>query len=268
MSTESRCVRAALAYAERFAFAVFPCSPRGKTPLTDHGFKDATKDPERIRRLWAAQLNGNVGIATGAISDIAVLDVDPRHFGDETLAALEAEHGRLPETPTVLTGGGGCHVYFHLPEGVEFRSSSGHIGLGLDVRGTGGYVVAPPSVHETGNLYYWEMLFRLDDVPLAEPTPWLLRLIQDPPVSRRASAEYHRSQSIPSRGVDLTRLVAGIPDGERDVELFRLACSLRRRGFSRPFVENAVLDAARRCRPPFPERTARSKVASAWGYGR
>src|SRR5579863_10148090 len=106
MSAASRFSRAALAYAERFRFAVFPCWPREKTPLTEHGCKDATKDPAQIRAWWQRWPSGNVSIATGAASGVAVLDVDPRHGGDDTLEALQAELGKLPETPTVLTGGG------------------------------------------------------------------------------------------------------------------------------------------------------------------
>jgi Bifunctional DNA primase/polymerase, N-terminal len=86
MSTDTRMFRAALAYATRFNFAVFPCRPREKFPLTQHGFKDATKDPAQIctwRKSWA---DPNIGIATGAISEIVVLDIDPQHGGSESLA--------------------------------------------------------------------------------------------------------------------------------------------------------------------------------------
>jgi putative DNA primase/helicase len=263
MSTESRCIRAALAYAERFAFAVFPCSPGGKTPVTDHGFKDATKDPERIRRLWATRRNANVGIATGAVSGIIVLDVDPRHGGCEALALLEEEHGRLLEVPTVLTGGGGTQLYFRHP-GISVRNSAGLIGPGLDVRADGGYVIGPPSTHPNGCRYYWEFSSRIDEIPIADAPGWLLNLFSSPPKVSQAASD--SSSRLHSCHIDFARLAAGVSEGQRDIELFRLACSLRRRGYHRDLVEGIVLDAASRCHPPFPQGEALRKVASAWRY--
>src|SRR3954454_3694768 len=72
------------------------CTRKGKHPLTEHGFKDASTDPDQIRRWWTRCPNANIGGGTGAASGRDVLDVDPRHGGDETLAGLEAEHGALP----------------------------------------------------------------------------------------------------------------------------------------------------------------------------
>lgn len=149
MNAENLMLRAALAYAG-MGFAVFPCASRGKAPLTVHGVKEAAKDPAVIRALWRAHPDANVAIATGAISGIVVLDIDPRHGGDDTLAALEAQYGKLPDTPTVLTGGGGIHFYFRHPGGVAPNSAS-RVGQGIDVRSDGGYVIAPRSVHESGN---------------------------------------------------------------------------------------------------------------------
>ena len=119
-------------------------------------------------------------------------------------------------------------------------------------------------MHESGNLYCWEMLSRIDEMPLAEPPAWLVQRILNAPFSLREGN--HNRESGSFRRVDLARLADGIPDGERDVELFRFACSLRQQGYSRSFAEEMVLDAARRCRPPFPDRVARLKVKSAWRY--
>ena len=177
VSTEDLMLRAALAYAE-MGFAVFPCALRGKAPLTEHGFQDASKDPEVIRALWRLHPGANVGIATGAIFGIVVLDVDSRHCGDETLEALQAQYGKLPETPTVLTGGGGLHFYFRHPGGVV-PNSAGIVGLGIDVRGDGGYVIAPKSIHASGNRYLWEVSSRIDEIPLAEIPQWLLKRMME-----------------------------------------------------------------------------------------
>ena len=146
-------LKAALAYAEKFHFSVFPCRAQGKEPLTKHGLKEASKDAATVLAWWKRWPRANVGIATGAASGIVVLDVDARAGGRESLAILEDEQGRLPETRTVLTGGGGQHLYFRDQGGL--RNSAGRLGAGLDLRADGGYVVAPPSNHTNGNKYRW-----------------------------------------------------------------------------------------------------------------
>lgn len=170
-----RMLRAALRYAS-MGFSVFPCEPCGKEPLTRHGCKDATRGPDQIRKWWTRWPDANVAIATGAISGALVLDIDPRHGGDDSLAILEASFGKLPETPTVLTGGGGLHIYFRHP-GTEIPNSAGRVGPGIDVRGDGGYVIAPPSVHESGNLYHWEVSSRIDELTIADTPQGLVDLI-------------------------------------------------------------------------------------------
>jgi hypothetical protein len=118
----------------------------GKHPigrLAPKGFQDATTDEATITHWWTDMPDANIGIATGAVSGLVVLDVDGEG-GEASLAALEREHGPLPETPTVLTGKG-RHLYFSHP-GVAVPSRV-HVAPGLDVRGDGGYVVAPPSSH-------------------------------------------------------------------------------------------------------------------------
>jgi hypothetical protein len=207
--------------------------------------------------------NANVAIATGLLSDTFVVDEDPRHTGDASLEALENQYGRLPETPTVLTGGGGLHFYFRRPAGIDIHNSSGQLGAGLDVKGAGGYVIAPPSRHISGRRYCWELSARIGEVPLAEAPEWLLKLILNPPDSPHGTSN---GQRLTPAQVSFARLVSGIPEGKRDQELFRLAASMRRQGYSRPFVEQVVVDAARRCKPPFPDRVAHRKVASAWRY--
>jgi hypothetical protein len=212
--------------------------------------------------MFGRQPDANLGIATGAESGIVVLDIDPPKDGDNNLEELVTRYGQLPETPQVLTGNG-WQFYFRYPAGREIPSSSGAIAPGIDVRGRGGYVVAPPSVHISGRRYAWEFQGRIDEVPLADPPEWLLELMLHPPGVRHTAVN---GQLLPLGPVDFQRLVAGIPDGQRDRELFRLACFMHRQGYSRDFTEQAVLDAARRCRPAFPDRVARLKVKSAWRY--
>lgn len=131
---------------------VFPLA--GKRPITDNGLHDATTDEDQIREWWADRPDANVGIPTGAVSGLVVVDVDGPE-GEDTLAQLEAENGRLPVTMEVTTGKG-RHLYFTHPGG-HVKSGAGErsgLGKGVDIRGDGGYVVGPKSVHpETGAVY-------------------------------------------------------------------------------------------------------------------
>jgi len=135
----------ALAYA-RFGWPVFPIRPQMKVPATPHGVLDAKKDESAIRRAWSQYPDLNIGLACGSPSGVYVLDVDDRHGGLETLAELETKYGALPRTLSIVTPNGGTHYYFKRPVGGEWPNTAGTLGPGLDTRGDGGYVLAPPSV--------------------------------------------------------------------------------------------------------------------------
>ena len=132
------------------------CRSPGKHPMTRDGFKSATTDPDTIKSWWERWPAANIGIRTGTVSGIWVLDLDGP-AGIAALAELEAKHGCLPKTLTALTGGGGKHLYFKTTNGLEIKNRTKVAGLSIDVRGEGGYVIAPPSNHVSGNLYKWEV---------------------------------------------------------------------------------------------------------------
>ena len=119
------------------------CSTPGKHPRIMKWQHRATTDTATLTEWWRRWPAANVGIATGVRSGLVVLDVDPRHGGDEQLVALEAEHGKLPDTVAVATGGGGAHYYFAHPGG-EIRSHE--IAPGLELKADGTFVIAPPSL--------------------------------------------------------------------------------------------------------------------------
>jgi hypothetical protein len=124
--------------------------------MTDEGFRDATTDPEVIRAWWTRHPTANIGMATGSGSGLLVIDVDLDKGGFESLAALIHRYKEWPDTPTVRTGGGGIHFYFRFPEDAEIRNDVGRkLGPGIDVRGEGGYVLLPPSVHAKRRAYEW-----------------------------------------------------------------------------------------------------------------
>jgi hypothetical protein len=165
---------AALWYASKLGWHVFPCVPGSKRPLTEHGLLAAVNTPEQITALWARDPNANIGVALGP-SRLAAVDVDrhrPDEDGFETLAALEAEHGKLPETVEALTAGGGRHVLLRQPPGVELRKAV--LGPGLELLATGQYVVVAPSALTNGATYMWELAHRPDEMELAEAPAWLV----------------------------------------------------------------------------------------------
>jgi hypothetical protein len=162
--------RAARAYAAR-GWSVLPIEPRGKRPLLAwRDLQQRIADAAEIDTWYQRWPDANVGIVTGAVSGLVVLDVDPQHGGADSLARIEHAHGPLPRTAEVATGGGGRHLYFRHPGGTLHNRAG--LRPGLDVRADGGCVVAPPSVHPSGRRYAW----RVDpqDGPPVDVPAWLL----------------------------------------------------------------------------------------------
>jgi hypothetical protein len=234
------------------------CTSPGKHPRTRTGVKEATKAPKTVAGWWKKWPTANIGIATGPGSGLLVLDIDPRHGGNDSLDALIEEHGPLPDTVEVLTGGGGRHVYFHYPEGRSVRNSNGSLGAGLDVRSDGGYVVAPPSGHVSGGRYEWEASSHPDDVEIAIPPLWLATRPEPPNETAAGRAG----------GVDPHEVLQGVPEGQRNDTLFRYACRMVSREFTPAEVEVLVQKANERCSPPLPASEIAILLGSAEGYRR
>ncbi len=134
MTSEATPQRAAMAdpgkaaqwYATKLGWRVFPvhsvrdghctcgnadCEHPGKHPLTKRGVHDATNDLEQIKQWWQDHPDANIALATGERSGVDVLDIDPRHYGDESMHDLERKYGEIGPTIESLTGGGGTHLY-------------------------------------------------------------------------------------------------------------------------------------------------------------
>ena len=153
----------------------------GKHPRTLHGFKEASRHPDRIWHWWRRWPDANIGIRTGQESRLVVMEVDGRHGGEESLEILEATYDRLPPTLTAQSGSGGRHLYFLHP-GQRITNSEQLAGFaGLDVRGDGGYIVAPPSLHRSGQRYAWVDATH----PLAALPLWLRELFAPPEQPQR-----------------------------------------------------------------------------------
>jgi len=237
------------------------CKNAAKHPYARHaprGLHNATVDRALIERWWGVGVPYNIGLRTGRESGIVVIDVDPRHDGDARLAEHECRFGVMPPTWRFLTGGGGEHIVFRHP-GHRIQNSAGAIGplgRGLDVRGDGGYIVAPPSLHISGRRYGISVDHHPDSVALAALPIWLSAMVTEP-----AKINGPRVAAMPE---SWGRLVAeGVSEGCRNDAIARLAGHLLRKRVD-PFV---VLDLCRtwntyRCRPPLAEAEIVSVVNS------
>ncbi len=215
-------LKSALAYAAR-GWPVIPL--KGKLPVTSHGVKDATTDPETVARLFTGRAEvGGVGIAAGPASAL-VIDFDGEE-GNATLEKWEAEHGPLPKTPAVATPNG-AHFYFRHP---AFQVKNAvRIQPGVDIRSAGGYVCAPPSIHPSGGIYAW--VVTPAEAPLAECPPWLLELLPrktapTPAAKRERPAARDGGLSTPYGLSALeaeAAAVSGTPEGGRNDALNRSA---------------------------------------------
>jgi len=186
---------------------VFPCWPRKKEPAIRDNLRRAAVDPTIIRRFWGQQGLYNIGIATGPKSGVWVTDEDGDE-GRETMRRLEAEHGPLPLTVMAITGNGE-HKYWRYPDGVEIRNFQVRDDLpGLDVRGEGGYVLAPPSVHPSGRVYAWSVDSASE---FALAPDWLIRIVTERS-STRASNELAVAPTLPAAWRDL---MTGEHEGSR-----------------------------------------------------
>lgn len=221
------------------------CTDQGKHPLgklVPNGLKDATLDPSVAAQWWALYPDANLGAVTGRRAGVVVVDIDFAAGGDATAADLEAAHAPFPATWAVETGGGGLHLWCAHP-GLTVPNSAGKVGPGVDVRGDGGYVVAPPSRHRSGDRYRWAAAWHPDRVPLAELPAWLLALIAPPEMVPIVPA--------PLYGGVGGNNPAAFPEGERNAALASLGGTMRRRGMGEAAIAAALLaENAERCRPP------------------
>lgn len=244
----------ALACAE-VGLQIVPIVPGEKRPLIKDWVNRATTDPEQIKAWLKCWPEANVGVVTGHGSGVVVIDIDPRNGGDETLEALEVEHGPLTAGWETETGGGGRHLYFRVPEGVEVRCSAGLLGPGIDIRGEGGCVTVPPSRLKGGGLYRWinDTLSRGALTPLPE---WVLAAIQK---RTRGSG---RSKIGPASSL------GGVHEaGVRNSALTRLAGVLRCINTSEAAIRAALYAQNEiRCRPPLPADEVDAIVESILRY--
>jgi len=241
----------ALAYAKR-GWSVFPIMPKEKRPigkLVPRGVLDATTDHTKIVDWWKYGVpSANIGLATGKTSGFFVLDVDPRHGGNDSLQELVRHVGRFTGTLSSRTGTGGFHYLYAMPGGPDIRNSVGQIAPGLDIRGTGGYIVAPPSIHPNGNAYEW-----LNEAGINPAPQELIDMI--------------RKNAPANSSADKIKPGEMIPHGKQHIMLFNYGCTMRYAGLD----EEAIFDGLwktniTRCEIPGPEKNIRALAKSVCKY--
>ena len=289
MVDHEQALQAALRYAE-FGWPVLPlhsvregactcrslnCNSPAKHPRTPKGLKDATTHVLTIESWWQTWPDANIGVRTGAESATVVIDVDPRHGGAESLAQLHAEQGELPATVEALTGGGGRHLFFAHPGGLIRNRAN--VWPGVDVRADGGYVVAPPSTHVSGNLYAWREGRGPDEIEPARLPDWLLTALRPPNANGEPPAP-RLATTAETALLDAARRYVAKADpfgeGGRNNAAFRLAGHLHSfvaQATGEGLSESEILDAVRtwnsRNTPPLSEVELLAAVRSAMTNG-
>lgn len=231
-----------------------PCGSTGKHPRPVAWQKKASSSHDQISHWWKLDSRSNVGIATGGPARLVVLDIDPKDGGFDSLDELLAKHGQLPRTPTVTTGSGGRHYYFAAPEDSEIlRNSASRLGKGLDIRGVGGQVVAPPSLHASGERYSWTI--PPSDEPLAELPAWIVEQLE------QASAP--KPLPMPGEEGGASQMV----EGGRNDFMTRRAGMLRRIGVDAHSIESVLQRENKQlCSPPLPAAEVTRIAASVAKY--
>ena len=219
----------ALGYASR-GLPVHPCRPGAKVPILDRWPERATTDPATIRRWWSKWPTANVAIATGGEGRLLVLDIDDPAAGEKV---------RLPPTTVVRTPRGGWHFWFTVPAGHAMPgNSAGKLAPGIDTRGQGGYVLAPPSVVD-GRRYRWS---KQSGDQIAEAPDWLLAELQ---------ATGNGKATDPDEWLALVS--SNVPEGQRNAAIAKLAGLLFRflpPAHAETAAELVACWNAQRCDPP------------------
>ncbi|QIZ07629.1 DNA primase [Priestia megaterium] len=233
--------KSALTYACKLNWAVFPlhsiqdgrctclkkdCKSPGKHPRITGGFKSATTDKLKINEWWSNWPVSNIGIATGKINGIIVIDIDPRNGGNQSFEKLKSEYGQLPETVEAVSGGGGKHILFKYPGVSNFRKI---LMPGIDIKTDGGYIVGAPSLHKSGLEYRWKMSSHPCRVGIAECPEWLVRLIKGKSLDNKKPASYWKD------------VLKGVGQGERNVVATQLTGYLLRR-YIDPYVTWEIIE--------------------------
>ena len=262
-------VTAALNYANR-GWAVLPvhgvnngvctcgasdCGSPAKHPRTTQGLKDASTNTDQIQEWWTRWPDSNVGIATGPISGIVVVDVDTRENGLENWSDLRDINGNV-DTLTATTGSGGTHAVFLL-NGESLKNTTSKLAAGIDTRGEGGYIVAPPSIHISGETYRWDDINKNPSYPPI----WLVNKWIDTPMKALSPVEAIRDGTHPQWVSQA--LKGGVSQGQRNETALKLASYFGYKGLPRDIIAEIMETYALKCQPPMDIKELHTVIASA-----
>lgn len=250
--TENIRLKWALFYLEKMNFSVIPIRPGDKRPLIPwQKYQAERASPDLVRGWFNDEPNANIGIVTGAISNLNVIDVDSD-------AGRENINPYLPDSflaPTVHTPRGGLHFYCRHHEGMTNKA-----GLipETDFRGEGGYVVAPPSANGNGKQYRWDSSLRIGDTGIpALPSSYINKII----------STFKRGECKEAENPDLTNLtnLTFLTKGTRDNDIFHVMNCLAKGGYEKELAYKVAEIIAKSCSPKFSAEEAALKVESAYG---
>lgn len=232
------------------------CTSVGKHPLTSlvpNGLKNFSDDLQVITDWFTKYPNANIGIVTGKTSNILVLDIDPRNGGDKSFNEIKPLLGDSINTLTVLTGGGGRHLYFQYPEGLLVKSRSG-VEKGIDIKSDGGYVVAPPSNHSSGGVYSFEIV----ESKIINATSELINFINE---------DFPRRYPNRNTEVNSFQEQGSVLEGSRNEYLTSIAGKLRREGFDEDKIYDSLQNTnLNQCKPPLGKEEVASIARSIARY--
>jgi len=226
-------------------FSIFPTSS-DKKPIIKWRFYQTRYPTTTEIAEWKRIPQSNIAIVTGKLSNLTVIDAD----SPDAIAELEALNSGGVRIPQVHTPRGGRHYYCQHHEELSRNSSGRGKSEKIDVRSEGGFVLCPPGKTNDGR-YQWDKDLNLETVPLPKvPKNWVYLL--HPDTARGSVRDKDQGPKL--------------VEGRRDNDIFRMACTMRREGFSIEQAKSAAIALAKECDPPFDEREALKKVESAWSY--
>jgi hypothetical protein len=228
----------ALKYCIDSRFSVIPCKKDKKPLIQWEEYQKRIAEPEEVDQWWKKYPEANIGIVTGKISNLAVIDIDTRE-GEKNLLEKFPEIS-LKDNPVVTTPRGGKHIYFKCPDD-KIRNNAGAI-PGCDFRANGGYVIAPPSMNTAGNRYEWTNITELHDL--------------------LPSYIAYLNSYICSYKENVTDSVTLFEKGRRDNDLFHIGNQLKKGGSGDEEIRQTMYFIGRNCNPPLPDREIEIKYQS------
>ena len=246
----------ALYYTEKMNFSIIPINPKNKKPFfpwKTYQTRRATQD--EIKAWWQKYPKAMIGIATGKLSGIFVIDCD-------TKGGYEAIQKLIPDSlifPIARTPRGGWHLYFLMPVNSNLTVGTALM-PGVDYRGEGGYIIGTPSINVEGKSYTWENGLSLAEVELPELPPAISTYINKH-LKREGASKNNRIDHIKPQLTTVDHKI--LTEGRRDNDLFTVANCLIKGGMQEGGARQVLDILAKNCNPPFPQKETQVKIDSA-----